>query len=131
MLLFIRCRWAEGGCVSKQALERVIATARKELDDIEDQERALELAGMAGQCFKYRNCYSCPQSEADYWWLYQIVTEVVGPSAKVLQFSIDKDGKVSIESDRYFSRSGWQPITRAEFNRAWKATMRQIAKVAP
>ena len=117
--------------MSKQALERVIASARKELNDIEDAERAREMVGMVGRCFKYRNCYSCPQSEADKWWAYQIVKEVAGSSAKALYFEVDKDGKVSIEHGRYFSSSGWQPISRAELNKAWRNTMRRVHQVQP
>ena len=117
--------------MSKQALERGIATARAELRDIEEAEDARELAGMAGKCFKYRNCYSCPQSEADKWWAYQIVRTVTGGTAKSMYFEIDKDGKVSVEAERYFSRSGWVPISRTELNRAWKAVERKLREVQP
>jgi hypothetical protein len=107
----------------KTQLEETIRTARAELDAIRFAERRTAAAALVGKCFAYRNSYSCPQSEADYWTLYLRVTGVTGEGeAETVTFQMDKDGRVSIElsalpAEMFPGR--YREIPYAELERAW------------
>lgn len=39
-------------------------------DVIWANETLPDLIKRIGSCYKYRNCYSCPKIDDDYWWVY-------------------------------------------------------------
>lgn len=55
---------------TKRQLERTIQAARNELWKRQAVEQERFAKKLVGKCYRYRNSYSCPQTEADYWWLY-------------------------------------------------------------
>jgi hypothetical protein len=112
-----------------ESLTEKARVIRDKIDRIESAER-IELANkVVGKCFRYRNCYSCPQSDADYWWLYRRVTMVDSHGwLRVFDFQKDKDGKIWIEPEsRAMSpQSLGEPITLKQFQHAWKTLANTI-----
>lgn len=94
-----------------------IAPLRAELDEIDRKKRISQSASEVGRCYRYRNCYSCPQTEADYWWLYIKVTEMSEDGRLTgLGFQTDKDGKIEFENRTYFTGSErYQEISEESF----------------
>lgn len=91
----------------KEQLKAEIHRLMAEVNAINDAESAAQAAALVGKFFKYRTCYSCPQSEADYWWLYVAVTGVGEAGAmKGWAFQIDKDHKIIVEDAEPFARGG-------------------------
>ena len=104
--------------------ENLVAERRnleKRIYSLEADKRAAENKKLVGKCFKYRNCYSCPEKPSDYFWLYLKVTGVdkTGrPSG--WSFEIDKYGDCRVRKERPPSLAGgYKPITSAEFEKAW------------
>jgi hypothetical protein len=116
----------------KAALQTAINTLRAELGEIEHAESVEVVREAIGKCFKYRNCYSCPKEESDYFWLYAKVVGMRDGSAIVFEFQTDKYGHLSVKPDEtYYGRApnedrGYQPITAAEFNAAWRAVQAKV-----
>lgn len=86
----------------------------KKIEDAEYQalidEHYPHFQAMIGKCFKYKNCYSCPESEDDYWWKYTKIASiekddlyVTGDKVlsyfKGISFEKCKGGKIIIESE--------------------------------
>lgn len=59
---------------------KIQETINKLEQDEFEQVELPKLKKMLNKCFKYKNSYSCPQTESDYWWKYFRV------------LSVDKDG---------------------------------------
>lgn len=118
---------------TKDEILKAMEPLRAELYKVEDAERKAEHAKLIGRCFKYRNCYSCPKEESDYWWMYTKVTGMGdGYWPKAFQFQTDKDGKIEIEYARHHANlGGYVEITAKEFNAAWRKLQRQIAGSKP
>lgn len=111
-------------------LRKRIGTDRAELHALESKERAEKALSLVGKCFKYHNSYPCPESDADRWWLYALVTGVDGEGLKMFMFQHDKYGqiKVDLRAGSPSLTDGYVPIEREEFLRAWNALMRQMPK---
>jgi hypothetical protein len=107
-------------------LREIVGKACQEIDEIETAERIKENKALVGKCFRYHNCYSCPEKNTDYWWCYRQITGLDEYGDLLSwEFQIDKDGKVEIDPSSYFGRQvddGWQPITKAQFQKAWDKT---------
>ncbi|MDB4892195.1 MAG: hypothetical protein JWL61_4050 [Gemmatimonadetes bacterium] len=93
----------------------VIAADREQ----KEQARRVELSAYAGRFFKYRNCYSCPEKESDYWWLYRAITGLADEGAYLNGWAFQRSvsGIVTIEPSQF----GYEPdesyveITADEF----------------
>ncbi len=59
-----------------EELTQQAAKINDEIDKIKTKEWLAKNRKMIGKCFKYRNNYSCPETDADYWWLYSRVIAV-------------------------------------------------------
>lgn len=112
-----------------RALRQTISAARDNIHDYEAAEERKANAGLVGKHFRYRNCYSCPETDADYWWLYIKVTHLDESGHPYgVSFQTDKCGKVEVEKRTcYLSGGNYQPISAAEFNRARSAMLRRVA----
>src|SRR5690606_37177341 len=76
---------------------------RAQLDQIEHTKRLADSTIRLGRMYRYRNSYSCPQSEDDYWWTYRKVLSVDDDGyCRCLEFHIDRDGKASIHMETAF-----------------------------
>lgn len=117
---------------TREQLMAELTPLRDEIDRIDRAEQERERKKLIGKCFKYRNSYSMPQKDSDYWPIYVKVVGADGYRCRAFTFQTDKDGKIKIEPQDYFSaRDGYKPITAAEFNREWKALKARIAKLKP
>jgi hypothetical protein len=114
---------------TKEELQKIIAAgfeAREELRAIEDAEKTKANASLIGKCFKYRNSYSCPESDADYWWLYSKVVSVDGEWAQVLRFQTDRNGRVEFETCSTHVRHLDQQIRSMEFHSQFTAAVGRV-----
>lgn len=118
--------------MDKAELEETIKRARIRLNKIESAESLARNKALVGRCFKYpRNCYSCPSKPSDYWPVYHKI--IMGDSSGCRSFTFQTDSKsnIRIEFKDYWHNSGCVSITGAEFDRAWRAVQKRIAKCKP
>ena len=110
-----------------EELRKQLVVLNGRIWNLEDAKRAEENANLEGKCFRYRNCYSCPKDESEYWWLYRRVTSV-GKDGRmqVFQFQTDQYGKTEIEFDKATSSSLGEPITLKQFRHAFRIAARMI-----
>lgn len=116
----------------KEELQRIIAEARNELDEIEEAEARLSATEFVGRCFKYRNSFSCPKGPEDRWWVYAKVLDSEGGA---LQFQRDKNGMWRVEPEAYMSTrngsvgAGWYEIEPEEFDDECKKAIAEITAI--
>jgi len=119
----------------KRELEKQVKALREELDEIETREQIKETKKLVGKCFKYRNCYSCPESEGDYWWLYsKVLDQNKEGDLHTLSFEKDKYNKVNIEWGRHtnpYEGDSYIPIKEEEFAEAWTKLLQEIETFYP
>lgn len=111
----------------KEQIEAEIGKLRKQLSKLEDAERIETNRALPGSCFRYRNCYSCPKDDSDYWFAYKMVTgldEFGNPEG--VMFQIDKDGKIEIERFRWGTLGGWTQIATTELRDAFEALRKKV-----
>ena len=115
----------------KEELTAAIYAARTELDEIHARERDEQNQCLIGMCFKYRNCYSRPETPDDYWWLYARVIGVEDGCLRVWTFQTDKYGKVEIEPSTLRGKlgSGYEEIGAVEFGAAWQAALEKLERL--
>ncbi len=105
----------------KATLEKQIRSLRMELSALEDAENKKKYAGLKGCCFSYKNCYSLPKGEQDYWTVFARVTSVDGAFAHVFRFEADNAGKIAIAQDELILAESlmrsWTLIPRDSFDR--------------
>lgn len=97
--------------------------------DREYREKCDAVLKYVGRFFKYRNCYSCPVDESEYWWLYAQAT-VADDWGNLTGwgFQTDKDGKVEIDRQvTLYIGNGWNEITAAEFWAAARSCAQSVA----
>jgi hypothetical protein len=114
-------------------LELVAKKANQALGRAQEK-RANELnKALIGKCFRYRNSYSCPEKPSDYFWFYVRVLSANGYGVTCHTFQTDKNGRIEIEWSSHRSSyhgglsDGYRPITRAQFDKAWRAVKKCIA----
>ena len=116
------------------------AELQEELRQIEEKEfneliekHYPEFKALEGKCFKVRNCYSLPETESDYWFLYVKIQKIdkddlYKSSDNILSrfhgwsFQTDKYGSISVEFDYnsyVHSMSEETEISNEEFKEAW------------
>lgn len=114
----------------KEDLQQLITESRDKLSAIEDAEAEERNARLLGKCYKFRNSFSCPQSAADYWWLYLRVTTIVGHEMGAWQFQCKKDGGIEILPNAFlplfFPGPAYIEISDGEFRSAWHALCETI-----
>lgn len=84
------------------AKQKEIILLKNKIEDIENKMLVPELKKRyVGKCFKYRNNYSCPQTEKDYWWLYSQVIGIIGKDQCIVNsFEVDSEGQIRIHPQR-------------------------------
>ena len=116
------------------------AELQEELRQIEEKEfneliekHYPDFKALEGKCFKVRNCYSCPENESDYWFLYIKIQKIEKDDLYKLSdnilshfhgwsFQTDKYGRISVEFDYnnyVHSMSEENEISNEEFKEAW------------
>lgn len=101
------------------------SNALREIEQARDTEEHRKLIG---KCFKYRSSYSCPESEADYWWDWSMVTGLDEHGGMVaFRFSRDCDGEIRIHPVEHFMvLSGHQKCGKDEFAQAWHRVLHSL-----
>ncbi len=113
-------------------LRRIIADAQKSLSAIQYQERRRAHERLIGKCYKFRNSYSCPEKESDYWWLYRKITSMDEFGwLNTFEFQKDRSGQITIREEnlKVAESSEDIPISHAEFNEAWDALRKHIDQI--
>lgn len=115
----------------KAELHDKIARANAELTRITTAENIASNSALVGKCYKYRNCYSSPQSEKDYWWMYSLVLGLNDrgmPEAFV--FQKDTYGRITIEPKASFLMSEQQvEIPSGKLTEAWFQMLNEVEDV--
>lgn len=108
------------------ALEDIARTTRRRMRQIEEAARAEQSRALVGRAFRYRNCYSMPENDADYWWMYSLVVGVsdVG-GLLVVRFQQDRDGKLEVERCAAYESTLGEEISRDCFTAAWRSVSAQ------
>lgn len=117
----------------KDELNKIIDEAREELKRIDDAENLEKGFAFVGKFFKYKNSYSCPKTEADYWWLYLAVIAVEKGSLITRQFEVDCNGKAEVWVETSIGigfSEGYQEITKDEYLAAWLDVRNRLNTVA-
>lgn len=119
-------------CAKRKELESRLAKITKEE---EAAKRLLDWPGMQAQIgtWKFKNSYSCPQEDSDYWWLYRRIDKILKTGEVFFtEFQIDKNGHLSVKSDTsdwVFEKSymtKWERVGKAEWNKAVKKVSKLI-----
>ena len=117
----------------KANLEKQMYAIRKELSAIEEADNEARFSGLIGRCFSYRNCYSCPKTDKDYWLTYCRVNSISGSYANVMEFQIDSTGRITMEPDTCMQAAmlgaSWTQISPAAFNKALKHCRKAVEKL--
>lgn len=120
--------------MTTEELQAEVRRLHVELRDRE--EAALKEQGqpLVGKCYRYRNCYSCPQTEKDYWWLYKRVVSVEGSSLHTFSFETDRNGDIRIQHDEFghtmqFLNNMYEEIPAKTFNREWRKVQKRVAEM--
>jgi hypothetical protein len=113
--------------------QRIIDEAYKKLHAIENENSKKNLKKLVGKCFKYKNSYSSPEKESDYWYLYRKVLRIADehPFIVSFDFQTDKDGKISIEPEERSSTHlpGMVEIDGVEFWQEWCEVLKKVQKI--
>lgn len=111
----------------KEQLEQIMQSAREQLWHIQEAENQEALGQYVGCFFKYRNNYSCPEKESDYWFDYLCVDRVEGSNLVGLLFSKDSNGQFSIIPEHYTRHhSDHIEISADEFNAAKETLLNEL-----
>lgn len=104
-------------------LRSAAKAANQKLSEAETAIRVKENASLLARCFRYRNNYSCPEKDSDYWWMYAKVIKIAKDGRLTLfQFQIDRYGNFDCRpaEDVFRITDGYQPLSAKKFNAAWK-----------
>lgn len=100
------------------ALRSASDLIRREVMRREEAQNVEAHRAMVGKCFRYRNCYSCPEKPSDYWWLYAKAERLGEMGYPVgVSFQVDKDGVLTIQPQQRLHVIGaWQEIPASDFD---------------
>lgn len=111
--------------------ERVIML-RNELREIEGIEKLPNLSKKyLGKYFKYRNSYSCPENENDYWFVYSHIVGISNDCDLIVNsFQTDKYGKITIQIKKEIPESViGVPCTPKEFILQYEKMLKNIKEI--
>jgi len=108
-----------------EKLDQKIKKLRQELSDLRDAENKAKNKKFVGQCFRYRNSYSCPETEEDFWWMYIKVLKV-DSQIHCFLFQIKKNGEVEIAPNHNLwnlndinNTTKYERISETVFQKEW------------
>lgn len=113
------------------ALQQRIRKLQDELQKVDDRRVAKKNKKVLGKFFRVRNSYSCPQSEADYWYEYVMPIRQASSMLYGLKFSTDSHGEITICPDTHISHiftKAEGEISKEQFNLAWCDCLVAIGK---
>lgn len=97
-----------------------------------ERQRIDELKDFVDGMFKFRNSYSCPSAESDYWWMYLYVKEVQDGRLLTFEFQTDKNGKITMEDNcvHYNMSGNYIACDEKEFNTELNKVMKKFITVS-
>lgn len=110
---------------------------RQEIRVLEEKERIEkewpEWKERGGTFWKFRNSYSCPKDDSDFWWKYLHISNVTQDGLMdTLEFQIDKDGRLTVQEQkriRWNLYHGYVPATAEEWHEAARVAEAIAAKL--
>jgi hypothetical protein len=137
----------EAGSMSSQALidrveaakkrgEEAMGEYRQAEDDLRQQVLLPAMKKQVGRCFRYRNCYSCPESDRDYWWMFCRITGVVDFALELLTVQRDRNAKISVEMTSAMPNvegqlePRYEPMSEEEWCREVRPLLGQVCHLA-
>lgn len=119
-----------------QKLQKQSDALRIRIYEIQEKEAAKKNAALVGKHFKYMNTYGVGD-DCRRWPMYLKVLSVTGSGLLGFQFSTDSRDQICIGRAQKMITfaggliEGWQPITRAEFQREWRRLTIRINAFKP
>jgi hypothetical protein len=97
---------------------------QQEIWDLERKERLErdlpEMRKLVGTYWKFRNSYSSPKEERDYWWKYRLVIKVTEEGyLEVAEIEITKDDRLGVcrkLEEPWYTMKRFVPSSREEWN---------------
>ncbi len=88
-----------------------------ELNKLHDAKQEPECKSLIGKYFKYRSCFSCPEKESDYWWVYSWVKDYKDGKFYVMEFGKNSSNEISFSAEKryWFKLDGHISISKNEF----------------
>lgn len=112
-------------------LENQLNDIRNVLQERIDIEKSKEIQKYVGSYFKYKNSYSSPENENDYWWLYIYVKEIKNNDLIVVSFQTDKDGKIIVDPNDYWHHDdNYIECSQKEFDTQWNKMIKKLRKIS-
>jgi hypothetical protein len=113
------------------AAMKKLSAIRQDIGEIERTALLPEIkAKYEGKFYKYRNSFSLPKTEKDYWFMYVSVGKVENPyQFKGKTFQIDSDGIITFDAKNHVRPQFCQTeITEAEYEAALKKLTDRIKR---
>lgn len=101
------------------------------LNDYKKERLEAENENLLWRCYAFRNSYSLPQDESDYWYTYCQVVGLSGDMVEVNKFELDKYGNPSITTDIQRLTNDWKQIGYMEMCEAWDKFIGVVNGLAP
>ena len=106
--------------------------ARREFNRLSDLKTISDNRSLLGKCFRFRNCYSCPEGPGDYWFLYSRVDHLdEGGSPCGISVQKDMDGRITIQANDRVYITGAEEITASKFNKEVAVIEQEIIDLLP
>lgn len=111
-------------------LEQTLDNVKQLLHELRIDARQEENSQYVNCCFRYRNNFSSPQSDADYWFVWSMVTGLDDDGNMVgIRFQSDKNGTIKIEQGRINQVTLGEIAIVKEFWLAWKEMQTQLTRL--
>lgn len=115
-----------------EELNEQIRALADERDKITIAAAQKEAQAHVGKHFKCRNNYSCPETEADYWYEFVriVSTDEDGTNLIAFRFATDSRGTTWITPSEPLyvgALCGYDEITKGAFDVEWAALQQRIA----
>lgn len=104
----------------KKALVEKLRSEIQEAEKNEDHKRRYPTMKLAEGFWKYRNCYSSPKTEKDYWWIYRRLSNVTPDGMMdLLDIQIDSDGHLRVQPRNRVSWHFQMNYNHDNFDHSW------------
>lgn len=117
---------------SEKEWERQRYEANQALGRIESRRRVEQAKSVMGKCYRYRNSHG---GDRPKWWLYARVVAARDGWPVLFMFETMQNGEIRVQSGNVHlgtpDSHGYEPITEAEYMKAWRALQKVIARTRP
>jgi|WetSurMetagenome_2_1015567.scaffolds.fasta_scaffold06619_13 hypothetical protein len=108
-----------------------IKERQERLQQIRDKENSIKLSKLIGNCYKFNNSYSCPESKKDHWWFYiKCCSKGEDFSINCVSFEKDKYGDVFLKREQKdvssFDNSSYILISNKEYLREFAKFKKEV-----